>query len=142
MIRTATLALFFTATPLLAHEPVIDTGERSAAAPFVIDEPEHSKAIYAELDGDADVYQLTSEVPFDFYEVLAAICPRAIFINAPLHDSNFDVAGVRKVVEEVGKAYDLANVRNDLVAEYPDSAHDFPDEVRQAAYTWLGKQLK
>ena len=72
MIRTATLALFFTATPLLAHEPVIDTGERSAAAPFVIDEPEHSKAIYAELDGDADVYQLTSDVPFDFYAGLTA----------------------------------------------------------------------
>ncbi|MDA1052537.1 MAG: FG-GAP-like repeat-containing protein [Planctomycetota bacterium] len=82
------------------------------------------------------------QVPFDFYEVLAAICPRAIFINAPLHDSNFDVTGVRKVVDEVGKAYDLSNARDKLVAEYPDSAHDFPDTVRQAAYMWLDRQLK
>ena len=81
------------------------------------------------------------QVPFDFHEVLAAICPRSIFINAPLHDDNFDVTGVRKVVEEVGKAYDLTNARDRLVAEYPDSQHDFPDAVRQAAYTWLDSKL-
>ena len=80
-------------------------------------------------------------VPFDFYGVLAAICPRAIFINAPLHDGNFDVAGVRKVVEEVGKAYALTNARDNLVARYPDSSHDFPNEVREAAYEWLDKAL-
>ena len=74
--------------------------------------------------------------------LFAAISPRAIFINAPLHDSNFEVTGVRKVVEEVGKAYDLSNARDQLVAEYPDSAHDFPDEVRQGAYRWLDRQLK
>ena len=90
-----------------------------------------------------DVYNNDPDrVPFDFYEVLAAICPRSIFINAPLHDSNFDVAGVKNVVDEVGKAYDLVNARDNLVAKYPDSAHDFPDEVRQAAYKWVEKQLK
>ena len=89
-----------------------------------------------------DVYENDpDQVPFDFYEVLAAICPRAIFINAPLHDSNFDVTGVRKVVEEVGKAYDLSNSRDKLVAEYPDSQHDFPDAVRAQAYDWLTKHL-
>ncbi|MCA9146147.1 MAG: alpha/beta fold hydrolase, partial [Planctomycetales bacterium] len=82
------------------------------------------------------------QVPFDFYEVLAAICPRSIFINAPLHDSNFDVTGVRKVVEEVGKAYDLVSLRENVVAKYPDSAHDFPDAVRQEAYAWLKSELK
>src|SRR5690606_23538160 len=39
------------------------------------------------------------QVPFDFYEVLAAIAPRAIFVNAPLSDSNFEVTGVKKVEE-------------------------------------------
>ena len=90
-----------------------------------------------------DVYNNDPDrVPFDFYEVLAAICPRSIFINAPLHDSNFDVAGVRKVVAEVGKAYQLVDARDGFVVMYPDSAHDFPDEVRQAAYTWLDEKLK
>ena len=28
-----------------------------------------------------------------------------------------------------------------LKALYPDSAHDFPDEVRRAAYAWLDEQL-
>ena len=82
------------------------------------------------------------EMPFDFYEVLAAICPRAVFINAPLHDSNFKVAGVREAVAEVGKAYELRKAREKLVAKYPDSAHDFPDEVREQAYEWLRAQLK
>ena len=82
------------------------------------------------------------QVPFDFYEVLAAICPRKIFINAPLHDSNFDVVGVRKVVEEVGKVYEVAKSSKHLKAVYPDSAHDFPDGVRSTAYDWLDKNLK
>lgn len=82
------------------------------------------------------------KMPFDFYEVLAAICPRSIFINAPLHDSNFKVAGVREAVAEVGKAYELRDAREKLVAKYPDSAHDFPDEVRQEVYEWLRSVLK
>ena len=82
------------------------------------------------------------QVPFDFYEVLAAICPRSIFINAPLHDSNFKVSGVREAVAEVRKAYELRGVTAKLVAKYPDSAHDFPDEVRQQAYEWLEEELR
>ncbi len=82
------------------------------------------------------------KVPFDFYEVLAAICPRSIFINAPLHDSNFDVEGVRKVVSEVGKAFDLSNKTKSLVAKYPDSQHDFPDSIRHDAYDWLKAELE
>jgi hypothetical protein len=82
------------------------------------------------------------QMPFDFYEVLTAICPRALFINAPLHDSNFQVAGVRKAVEEVGKAYELRKARDKLVAKYPDSAHDFPDKIRQEVYEWLEMRLK
>ncbi|MBP88754.1 MAG: hypothetical protein CMJ64_18920 [Planctomycetaceae bacterium] len=82
------------------------------------------------------------KMPFDFYEVLAAICPRAIFINAPLHDSNFKVAGVREAVAEVGKAYELRQTRDNLVTRYPDSGHDFPENIRQEAYEWLEKVLR
>ena len=82
------------------------------------------------------------KMPFDFYEVLAAICPRAVFINAPLHDSNFKVDGVRAAVAEVGKAYELRSAREKLVAKYPDSGHDFPDAIREEVYDWLAKQLK
>lgn len=80
-------------------------------------------------------------VPFDFYEVLAAIAPRGVFINAPLHDGNFDVAGVKKAVAAVGPVYQLRQAREQLAVRYPDSGHDFPGEVRREAYGWLKKQL-
>jgi len=81
-----------------------------------------------------------ARVPFDFHEVLAAIAPRAVFINAPLHDDNFEVTGVRKVVEEVSQAYQLRDAAERLVVRYPDRGHDFPDEIRQEAYEWLERQ--
>ncbi len=40
-----------------------------------------------------------TRMPFDFAEVLATIAPRPLFINAPLADDNFAVAGVRTSVE-------------------------------------------
>ena len=90
-----------------------------------------------------DVYQNDPDrVPFDFYEILAAIAPRPIFINAPTRDSNFDIAGVKKVVNEVSQVFELRGASGQLRAEYPDSAHDFPDETRQQAYRWLAQQLK
>ncbi len=90
-----------------------------------------------------DIYGNDADrVPFDFYEVLTAIAPRAVFINAPLHDSNFDVVGVKKAVAAVGPAYKLRQASERLTVRYPDSAHDFPDEVRREAYGWLREQLR
>lgn len=82
------------------------------------------------------------KMPFDFYEVLGAIAPRPIFINAPLHDDNFDVNGVKKGVLEAGKVYDLLGKKQGIEVRYPDCAHDFPTEVREEVYQWLDKQLK
>ncbi|MDA2937252.1 alpha/beta fold hydrolase, partial [Acidobacteria bacterium AH-259-A15] len=72
-------------------------------------------------------------VPFDFYEVLAALSPRSVFVNAPVRDSNFDITGVKKVVAAAGEVYDLLKAKDRLLVLYPDSAHDFPDEVRRRA---------
>ena len=82
------------------------------------------------------------KMPFDFHEVLAAIAPRGIYVNAPLHDANFDVAGVRKCIAAAQPVFDLLEAKNNLIVEYPDCAHDFPDEVRTRVYEWLEKQLK
>ena len=91
-----------------------------------------------------DVYGNEPEkVPFDFHEVLAAIAPRSVYINAPVSDSNFDNAGVRKVVAEANKAFQVyGNVAGEIATRYPDCGHDFPDDVRENAYEWLEKQLK
>jgi esterase/lipase len=90
-----------------------------------------------------DVYENNPDkMPFDFHEVLAAIAPRAIFVAAPLHDSNFDNAGVRKVIAASGGVYEVLGAKDKLQAIYPDCAHDFPDDVRQQVYEWLTKELK
>lgn len=88
-----------------------------------------------------DVYQNNPDrVPFDFYEVLGATAPRGIFICAPLHDSNFENEGVKKVATEVSKVYELTGAPERLVATYPDAGHDFPN--RDEAYAWLREVLK
>ena len=82
------------------------------------------------------------KVPFDFYGVIAALAPRAVFINAPQHDGNFELTGVKKVVEKAKAVYAFVEAKDKLRAVYPDSGHDFPDAIRQEVYDWLDKQLK
>ncbi len=82
------------------------------------------------------------QMPFDFSEVLAAVAPRPVFINAPLRDSNFAVAGVKDCVLAAQPVYRLLGAGDRLVAQYPDCGHDFPPEIRQAAYDWLDRFLK
>ena len=53
-----------------------------------------------------------SRVPFDFYEIVASLAPRAFFTNSPLHDSNFDVEGVKKVMAAAGDVYALYDARD------------------------------
>ena len=74
-------------------------------------------------------------MPFDFPDVLNAVAPRAIFINAPLHDANFDVSGVRDCVAAVRK-------RKRMEVVYPDAEHDFPLTERMKAYRFLDRRLR
>jgi fermentation-respiration switch protein FrsA (DUF1100 family) len=80
-------------------------------------------------------------MPFDFHDVLGAIAPRAVYVSAPEHDSNFDVAGVRDVVASVEAVYKMLHASDRLKAVYPDCAHDWPPKARMAAYEWIGRQL-
>lgn len=90
-----------------------------------------------------DVYGLDPEkVPFDFYEVASAIAPRGFFTNAPLHDGNFEVNGVKKGIAAARNVYKLYDRADYLVSEYPDAGHDFPSEVRQRAYEFIDRELK
>lgn len=88
------------------------------------------------------VYDLNPDrVPFDFYEVVAAIAPRALFSNSPTRDSNFDVAGVKKAEQKARPVFALLGAAGQLQVRYPDSAHDFPPEVRQEAYGLIDRVL-
>lgn len=90
-----------------------------------------------------DKYGLNPDrVPFDFYEVVAALAPRAFFSNSPLHDANFDVAGVRKAIPVAREVYELLGAKDRLVVRYPDCEHDFPPEMRREAYEFLDRFLE
>jgi len=89
-----------------------------------------------------DVYELDPDrVPFDFYEVVAALAPRAFFSNSPLRDDNFDVRGVRKAIAAAKPVYKLLGAENQLRVRYPDCEHDFPPQVRHEAYEFIDKVL-
>ncbi len=83
-----------------------------------------------------------TQMPFDFHEVLAAMSPRPVFINAPLRDSNFAVEGVREAVTSAARVYNFQEKPDRLRVVYPDAEHDFPENVRQQAYKWLEERLK
>ncbi len=78
-------------------------------------------------------------MPFEFSEVLAATAPRALFINAPLHDNIFDVSGVGDCIAAALPVYALFREGFGIAAHYPDIGHSFPPEAREAAYQFVGK---
>ena len=81
------------------------------------------------------------KMPFDFPDVLAAIAPRALFSNSPIHDPNFSVDGVRAGAAEVRRVYDLFGIDGRFILRTPDYAHDFEDETRREAYQFMDAQL-
>jgi hypothetical protein len=83
-----------------------------------------------------------AKMPFDFPGVLAAIAPRALFINAPERDSNFDIGGVHDCFDAALPVYKLLKAPKKLVMMNPDAPHTFPPEVRKAAYEFLDRELK
>jgi predicted dienelactone hydrolase len=80
-------------------------------------------------------------MPFDFAEVLAAIAPRAVFVNAPLHDDNFDIDGVKECLAAAEPIFQLLDHSENLTAVHPDSGHEFPDNERELAYKFLDTAL-
>lgn len=81
------------------------------------------------------------KMPFDFTEILGALAPRAVFINAPLSDDNFAVEGVRDCVTSADPIYKMYGRRANLEAAYPNAKHDFPPDVRLKAYAFIDRHL-
>ena len=81
-------------------------------------------------------------IPFDFPELLGALAPRPIFVNAPLGDSNFRHKSVDRCAEAARPVYKLLGGEGKLVVKHPDCAHDFPDDMREEAYRMLDSVLK
>ena len=90
----------------------------------------------------ADYKDKMDQLPFDFYEMIAALAPRRVFINAPLHDSNFNWQSVDRIVQAASAIYRLEGASRNLSVTHPDCEHDFPPEIREAAYKTIDEVLR
>jgi hypothetical protein len=82
------------------------------------------------------------QVPFDFFELLGALAPRPVFINAPLGDTNFKWRSVDRIVEAAAPVYQLYRKPHNLAVKHPDCGHDFPEDIREQAYRFLDEHLR
>jgi dienelactone hydrolase len=81
-------------------------------------------------------------VPFDFPELIGALAPRPVFVNAPARDANFAIEGVKACLDAATPVYRLLGHPERLRAIHPDAEHTFPSEAREAAYRFVDDALK
>jgi dipeptidyl aminopeptidase/acylaminoacyl peptidase len=98
--------------------------------------PRYMPRIKSQFENDA------RQMPFDFSEVVASLAPRPFLAVAATKDDDFDVSGVRDVIQSAGSIYELLGKRDHLHAIYPESKHDFPEQARKQAYEFLDTHLK
>lgn len=77
------------------------------------------------------------QVPFDFHELIGALAPRKVLVSAPNGDTNFKAASVDEIVRAARPIYELYGAGGNLRVEHPRCSHEFPPEMRQAAYALL-----
>ncbi len=81
-------------------------------------------------------------MPFDFPELLAALAPRPVFVNAPLRDENFDASGVDDCVRAARPVYALLGAGDAVTVLHPDVEHAFPAAEREAAWGFFDRLLR
>jgi hypothetical protein len=89
----------------------------------------------------ADYRGRLADLPFDFHDVLEAIAPRAVFVNAPLGDSNFRWKSVDREVERARDAFITGGAPDAIRVRHPEGPHRFPPEIRREAYAILDRVL-
>ncbi len=82
------------------------------------------------------------KLPFDFHELIAALAPRPFLAIAATGDNDFDVSGVRDVMEAARPIYQLHQAGSALQALYPEAPHSFPNVARRQAYAFLERHLR
>ncbi len=81
------------------------------------------------------------EVPFDFPEIVASFAPRPFLACSPLHDSNFEVSGVRDCMAAAAPIYKLLGAEGICVRSTRISAR-LPPAVREVAYKFFEEHLR
>lgn len=105
-------------------------------------QPDHGWCQNRYMPRLADYRGRLADIPFDFYELIAALAPRPVFVNAPTRDANFRCQSVDSILNAASAVYRLYHVPKTLEAAYPDCGHDFPPDVREAAYRFLDQHLR
>jgi dienelactone hydrolase len=82
------------------------------------------------------------DVPFDFYELIACLAPRHVYVNAPLRDANFRWQSVDRIAGAALPLFKLHQAESHLQIAHPDSEHDFPDTERFASYELINRVLR
>jgi pimeloyl-ACP methyl ester carboxylesterase len=75
-------------------------------------------------------------LPIDFDELIGSLAPKRVFLSMPQHDDVFAFEGAMRAARVAQSDYAAAGCPGQLAIAAPDCAHDFPDVVRQAAYTF------
>jgi len=81
------------------------------------------------------------DVPFDHYELIAALAPRRVFVNAPLRDANFRHDSVDRIAAAARPVFNLFGAGDNLTIRHPDTDHDFPDTERFESYDVIEQVL-
>lgn len=83
-----------------------------------------------------------ADIPFDFHELMGALAPRPVFVNAPLGDRNFQWRSVDAIAQTALPIYTLLGAPDKLQVTHPDYDHDFRDPERMRAYAFLAAALQ
>jgi dienelactone hydrolase len=83
-----------------------------------------------------------AEIPFDFPELLGALAPRAVFISAPVGDTNFKWQSVARSVQAARPVFALHGAAGNLRVEHPECGHLFPADMREVAYRIIDATLR
>lgn len=77
------------------------------------------------------------EIPFNFDDLLNAIAPRRVFVNAPRGDGNFRWESVRRLTQTALNVDARFQLNDRLIVRHPDTGHEFPEALRHEAYAFI-----
>lgn len=89
-----------------------------------------------------EVYDCNPDkMPWDFYEVVAALAPRAFYSSSPINDSNFVWRGVQVAETKIRKIYELHGVSQEFVVRYPECGHEIPITTKRDFFQFMDRHF-
>lgn len=83
------------------------------------------------------------KVPFEFNEIAGLVAPTPFFLWIGQKDKIFPHwESATQVVTDLDDLYTLLEAENQFKSLIGNSGHDFPRDIREAAYTFLDEKLK